>query len=135
MGKKIFFLLPLIFLACQSPNLTEEKPFQCSEEYFNSYINSHQDKTLGLGIAPININGKDAQRKSAITKALNDLALQKKVKVYKITETSVVGSKAGVDRKMGSYSIHTLNGIDVHAKIIKSCKDASGRLYILMQEY
>jgi len=138
MIKKLFFLLPLVFLGCQSPEIAE-KIFNndegCNPSYFYNYASKHPDKIVGVGIAPRNFNGEAAQRKSAISKALNEIAMQKKVQISTVTQTSTHAVNKNVNRSFNSYSIQTVNGEVVHAKIVKSCKADDGNFYVVMEAY
>jgi len=88
----------------------------------------------GIGIAPANFNGIQAQRKSAIAKAINEIATQLKTNVNSqiVTRASIHNKSATTS--MDSVSFQTVNGQTVSAKIVKSCKTPSGNfLYILMK--
>ncbi len=136
--KKLFFLLPFIFLGCQTPNLDSINPLQtkeeCNPQYFLEYQSKHPDRIVGVGIAKRNYYGEAAQRKSAISKALNEIAYQKGVKVTSISASSAAKYGNRVNRNYQSYSLQTVNGKSVKAKIIKECKK-DGKLYILMEAY
>ena len=91
-------------------------------------------KIYGIGIAPQNFNGEAAQRKSAFSKAINEIASQLNTVVNsKIATNSVIYNKSAT-HSMSSVSFQTVNGQKVSAKMIKSCTNPNnGFLYILME--
>jgi len=91
-------------------------------------------KIYGVGIAPQNFHGEAAQRKSAISKAINEIASELKTVVNSqtVSNTSVYDKNA--HHAMNMTSFQTVNGETVSAKIMKSCKNPNnGYLYILME--
>jgi PBP1b-binding outer membrane lipoprotein LpoB len=88
----------------------------------------------GVGIAPQNFKGQQAQRKSAVAKAIQEIASQ-----MKTTVNSQLISKASLHNgngssSMNSISFQTVDGQKVSANIVKSCKNPNnGYLYILMK--
>jgi len=90
-----------------------------------------KNKVYGIGVAGENINGFSAQRKSAISRALNEIATQLKVKVNNRFESIADSTGENVAQ---SYTFQTVNNQSVHAKIIKSCKNPNnGMFYVLME--
>jgi len=90
-----------------------------------------KNKIYGVGVAGENINGFSAQRKSAISRAINEIANQMKVKVNNKFE-SIADSENGIAAQ--SYTFQTVDNQIVHAKIIKSCKNPNnGIFYVLME--
>jgi hypothetical protein len=88
----------------------------------------------GVGVAPINFKGEQAQRKSAIAKAIDEIASQMSTTVNSklITKTSTYNGRGS--SSMNSVSFQTVNGQKVSAKIIKSCKNPNnGYFYVLMK--
>jgi hypothetical protein len=88
----------------------------------------------GVGIAPRNFNGEQAQRKSALAKAINEIASQLNTTVNSQVATSAAVVNGQGNSAMSSVSFQTVNGQKVSAKIVKSCKNPNnGYLYILMK--
>jgi len=122
----------------------------CASPYFNNNNNVickttpkwaieppvTKGKIYGVGIAPMNFNGKAAQRESAIHKAINEIASQLNTVVNsQIVTNSAIYNKSAT-HSTNSVSFQTINGQKVSAKIIKSCTNPNnGFLYILMETY
>jgi len=127
-----FFLL--IFLTgCGISNnsVTKEKGICYSTPDWIYNIPVAKNRVYGVGVAGENINGFSAQRKSAISKAISEIASQLKVKVNNRFE-SVTDSRSGSVAQ--SYTFQTVDNQVVHAKIIKSCKNPdNGMFYVLME--
>ena len=88
----------------------------------------------GVGIAPMNFNGEQAQRKSALSKAINEIAAQLNTTVNSQIVMNMSVHNNSATRNMNSISFQTVDGQKVSAKIIKSCKNPNnGYLYILMR--
>lgn len=88
----------------------------------------------GVGIAPQNFNGVQAQRKSAISKAINEIASQLNTTVNSQTVIHSVVYNKNASTSMNNVSFQTVNGQKVSAIIVKSCKNPNnGYLYILMK--
>ena len=95
---------------------------------------SESGAVYGVGIAPKNFAGDQAQRKSAVAKAINEIASQLNTTVNSqvTTNSSVVNGQGS--SSMSALSFQTVNGQRVSADIVKSCKNPNnGYLYILMK--
>ena len=92
-----------------------------------------EGKIGGLGIANRHLGGKSAQRKLAISRALDEIASQLGTKVSNQTirqESVVNGSSSST---MQVYSFQTTDGKIVKAKVKNSCYDSrTQELYIWM---
>lgn len=90
-------------------------------------------KTGGVGIAGPHINGVSAQRELAVQRAIDDIGRQLGVTVSSISKVASTGSKQGVQTQMTSYSIQTVSGKTVRAKIMEFWEDPeTGKLYVWM---
>ena len=127
-----FFLL--IFLTgCGISNnsVSKEKGICYSTPKWVYKIPVSKNKVYGVGVAGENINGFSAQRKSAISKAVNEIASQLKIKVNN-KFMSISNSETGTVAQ--SYTFQTVDNQVVHAKIIKSCRNPNnGMFYVLME--
>ena len=95
---------------------------------------SEKGFVYGVGVAPKNFNGEQAQRKSALAKAINEIASQLNTTVNSQVATSMSMHNGQGSHSMSSVSFQTVNGQKVRGKIIKSCKNPNnGYLYILMR--
>jgi hypothetical protein len=93
-----------------------------------------KNEIYGVGIAPRNFHGVQAQRKSAIAKAINEIASQLNTTVNSQVATTATVVNGHGSSAMNSVSFQTVNGQKVSAQIVKSCKNPNnGYLYILMK--
>jgi hypothetical protein len=135
-----YFILPafLLFAGCNNLNLVQTKPKIngiCYSEP-NWVLNPPSDKNslYGVGIAGVNFKGEQAQRKTAIARAIDEIATQLKTKVNSKTITSSSVHNGSVDSSFSNVSFQTVDGQVVSAKIIQSCKNPqTGMFYVLMK--
>ncbi len=100
------------------------------------HYEAKKGEIVGIGVAPPNFYGFNAQKRSAISKALNEIAAQMGVTVnntYVANEKVVNHSRAYSTAQ--TYTMQTINGKKVNAKIVKECKAADGNYYVLMKAY
>ena len=138
---KKYLLIPAIvfFAGCSTPNVANINPFSqngiCERE--PSWVlnpPSEKDAVYGVGVAPKNFAGEQAQRKSALAKAINEIASQLNTTVNSQVATSASVINGHGSSAMSSVSFQTVNGQKVSATIVKSCKNPhNGYLYILMK--
>jgi uncharacterized protein YcfL len=134
----ILSLSALIMIGCTAPNLINSNETSngicLSEPEWVLKPPMKKGKIYGIGIAPPNFNGEAAQRKSAISKAVSEIASQLNTTVNSQTITSSVLYNKSANHSMSSISFQTVNGQKVSSKIIKSCKNPNNNyLYILME--
>jgi len=87
----------------------------------------------GVGVAGPHINGINAQRELAVSRAIEDIGRQLGVKVSSVSKTASTGSKDGVQTQMETYSIQTVEGQTVRARIREFWEDPETRkLYVWM---
>ena len=90
-------------------------------------------KIGGLGIAARHLGGKSAQRKLAISRALDEIASQLGTKVSNQTVRQESVANGNSNSTMQIYSFQTTNGKIIKAKIKNSCYDPrTQELYIWM---
>jgi len=132
----LFFIISTIILAgCtyNSPHISKNEHICFSEPDW--VLNPPHEKNFiyGIGIAPENLNGIQAQRKSAIAKAINEIATQLQTNVNSQFTSYEVQNNAFSNKKYNFSSIHNVNN-DINAKIIDFCKNPNtGDLYVLMR--
>ena len=136
-----YLILPatLFFAGCNS-NVEISNPFSGSsticqnEPSWAINLPSKQGFVYGIGEAPQNFRGRQAQRKSALAKAINEIASQLNTTVNSQVATQASLHNGQGSSSMSAVSFQTVNGQKVSAKIIKSCKNPNnGYLYILME--
>jgi len=134
MLNKITPLFLLFFLGCGVNDISLQKKNSSicyTKPSWAINVPQSKNKIYGVGIAGENINGESAQRKMAISRALNEIASQLKTTVNSKFES--LQSTSGLNEAQ-SYTIQTVNNQVVRAKIVKSCKNPNtGMLYILME--
>jgi len=132
-----YLLIPAMFLfaGCSMNDLSIGSNNTCNTEP-SWVLNPPVDKSAiyGIGIAPENFKGEQAQRKSAVGKAIDEIASQLKTTVNSQTIIQASTHNKEGSTSMNSVSFQTVNGQKVSARIIKSCKNPkTGYLYILME--
>ena len=137
MLSKVFPFLFIFFIGCSVNSFSlkqsqdKNNPICYTKPSWAISVPRSKDKIYGVGIAGENINGEAAQRKVAISRALNEIASQLKTTVNSKFES--LQSTSGINEAQ-SYTIQTVDNQVVHAKIVKSCKNPNtGMLYILME--
>ncbi len=135
--KKFFFLPFIIFLGCQNPiKQKADTNNLCNPEFFYNYATKHPNKIIGIGISkPVLYGGENKQRKIAISKALNEIALQKEVKISSMISSSASKQGYQINKNFKTYSLQSISGKTIKAKIIKACKAKDGKYYVLMETY
>lgn len=134
--KIYFFLLSAIFIGgCASTsNVQADKHICLSEPSW--VLNPPHDKNslYGVGIAPENFNGIQAQRKSAISKAINEIATQLRTTVNSQYISYESQNNGTSDKTYKNISFQTVDKENVNAKIVEFCKNPNtGNLYVLMR--
>ncbi len=111
--------------------VTTEKPFWIAEPQLHPAI---QGKIYGIGSSKDHIRGDRAKRQLAISTAINEIASQKGIKVDSELEVFQTGGDKS-SSAIQQYSIQTVEGKTVNAKIIDSWEDSNSKeLWILMAE-
>ena len=139
--KKRYLIIPafLLFAGCagssyMSNMLGGDDGVCSSEPTWVVSPPSQKGAIYGVGVAPRHFKGEQAQRKSAISKAINEIASQMNTTVNSQMATSASVYNGHGSSSMSSISFQTVNGQKVSAKIVKSCKNPNnGYLYILMK--
>jgi hypothetical protein len=132
----ILSLSALIMVGCSTVSLNNNENSRICPNKPSWVLNVpvKKGKIYGVGIAPPNFYGEAAQRKSAISKAIQEIASQLNTTVNSETiSSSTLSNKTG-NHSISSISFQTVNGQKVSSKIIKSCKNPNNNfLYILME--
>jgi hypothetical protein len=130
--KKILFFVFLIFIGCGSHKVhnrfTQPKWIVSPEHHKQA-----KNKLVGIGFSGVHMNGFRAQRKLAIASAIDEIARQKGVTVSNTLERMQAVSGKGKNSSSSMYSVQSVDGQKVIAKIIDSWQDPQTKdLYILM---
>ncbi len=125
----IFLLIGLCLVSCyHTQNVVKDvnKP----EWYYRPNI---AGKIGGVGISGPHVSGLNAQRDLAVTRAIDDISRQMGVAVQNITKIETIGDKNSTQTQMESYSIQTVKGETVRAKIKEFWEDPETKqLYVWM---
>jgi len=108
-------VVPLLALFLMAGCGSKTKPTEAAPEWI--YNPGMSGKIGGVGSARTHVQGKSAQRKLAISRALDELANQMGVKVSNVTATAARSGQSGASSSMESYSVQTSGGTTVKAVI------------------
>ena len=126
--KSLVISLSSLFLACATP---KEKGICYSQPDWVINLPYSKDKVYGVGIAKENINGENAQRVAAISRAVREIAMQLKVKVRNAFFNR---QNSNGYNYSDSITFQTVDNQLVKAKVVKMCKNPNnGTLYVLME--
>ena len=90
-------------------------------------------KIGGVGISGRHIKGPNAQRELAVTRAIDDISRQMGVEVSNVTKVHTAGTRDSAQTQMDIYSIQTVNGQTVKARIREFWEDPdTNQLYVWM---
>lgn len=129
--KTLLFLVLFFLGGCASVSLNNNVN---QEPQWITHIPKDQNFVYGLGVAPPNFNGKDAQRKSAISKALTEIAYQLGVEVNSEALSSQEAFNSSVNNYFKLTSLQKVKNKDVKAEIVHIYKNPqTGYLYVLMR--
>ena len=134
MFSKIYWIFPfLIMMGCVAPSFSNNGICE-SEPSWAINPPSKKGYLYGVGIAPQNFKGESAQRESAISKAINEIASQMNTTVNsQLLSQSSIYNKSST-HSLSSISFQTIDGEKVSAVVIKSCKNPNnGFIYIIME--
>ena len=135
--KKYFIFLVFIFLSgCAVDGVSPSANQNICKTTPSWVLNVPVEKGVvyGVGIAHKNFYGEQAQRTSAISRAIDEISrqLQTTVNSQLVSNTNV--QNGSVSRSLNTVSFQTVDGQKVSAVIVKSCKNPiDGTLYILMK--
>ena len=103
--------------------------------WINGYIETG-DKIIGIGHAKQHVNGLTYQRELAISRAIDEIARQKGVKVENTLERMSVANGKTASTNMKSYSIQSVEGAKVNAKVVDLWTDTYTKdIHVLMEAY
>ncbi|QAR33342.1 hypothetical protein EP073_07990 [Geovibrio thiophilus] len=131
-SKATVFIILLIFVcACAAQTVSAPEPVHKPEWLWKP---SDGGKIGGVGIAKEHIHGLDAQRKLAVSRAIDSIAAQLGVQVQNVTVLESHATSSGSSSTtIDSYSIHTVQGNTVKAAVREFWTDVqTGELYVWM---
>lgn len=97
-------------------------------------IHSSQDGMVcGVGSSLPHIKGKSFQRSTATMRALEQIAVQKRVRIDSELKLTTVGDSNYSKSKINLYSVHTIEGINISGLIRGLWFDkVNGELFVLV---
>lgn len=110
-GKLILIILALGFIslvACSAGKI--ERP----DWFWNPGMDG---RTGGIGVSGPHVKGVNAQRRLAISRAINEIARQKGIEVKNVLKVTREGNRDKENTTQHSYSIQTVDGKSVTAMI------------------
>jgi len=133
-----YFLTAALFLfvvtlssGCNSDKVSISPPVAKKPSWF--FTPSQEGGTAGIGHCGVHINGISAQRALAISRAIDEIATIKGVKVENVTVTTDKVTNSSVVSTLDSYSIHTSDQKVINATIREIWIDPSDQaLYVWM---
>ncbi|MCD8492113.1 MAG: hypothetical protein LRY51_09515 [Geovibrio sp.] len=131
-SKFIVLIILISFIyACAPQTVTAPVPVQKPEWLWKP---SDGGRIGGVGIAKEHIRGLDAQRKLAVSRAIDSISAQLGVQVQNITVLESHASSSGsASTTIDSYSIHTVQGNTVKAAVREFWTDPqTSELYVWM---
>jgi len=135
--KILYYLIPAIFLAgCNDITISTQKDngICLQEPKWVTNPPNEKNAVYGVGVAPENFNGFAAQRKSAIAKAINEIAVQLNTNVNSVISYNVQVHNKSTTQDFQTASFQTINNEHIKATIVKSCKNPrNGYFYVLMK--
>ncbi len=138
--KKIILLVFILLLAFTVGCTGAKKSTQTGYHIVNGkpswvWQPTRDGRLGGVGIAGVHFKGKPAQRMLAISRALDEIARQKGVKVDTQVNTEATVSGGSANTKLQVYSKQYSNGVVVTATLVEFWEDVeTEELYVWMVE-
>lgn len=127
-GLLIAVIISILLTSCAlSENSAKEK----APKWVYGFVAS--DGTCGVGVSKPHMRGYSYQRATAISRAIDEIARQKNVKVSTSLETIMKKSGGTASSDMMSYSVQTTDGETVSSQIIDMWKnDRTDEFFVKM---
>jgi len=136
-----FIFLLLFFNGCSNPNNTHSKAIQIPQiEKAKQplWLDDPQKMALGkltaVGCASKHINGEVAQKKLALQRAIDEIAMQKRTKVQTISYTTKTISGVDKSSKIESSSLHEVENLEVATKVMEYFTKSDGDICVWVIE-
>lgn len=122
--------LVLFFSACQK-NDTQSKIIK-EPKWLNNPSSIVGDKLHAIGCSAIHYNGENAQKKLAIQRAIDEIALQVSTKVQTLTYRQRVIENKSQSSTINKESLHEVNNTSLKTRILKWHKNKDGDICALV---
>lgn len=132
-NKFSLFLLALLCGGCATPPATETLPTSRSSSISSStpsWVTSIENSKIvyGVGSCGIHVDGKEAQKRVALLRAIDNLALQHNVHVKTVQNSTLSGNKNDFQSSLRTQSEHTIDA-SVKAIIVDVWDDEVNSIY------
>ncbi len=91
-----------------------------------------EGKISGIGCAAIHYKGLEAQKKLAIQRAIDQIAMQVSTNVSTISYNERKRDSQGYSSNTQTKSLHTVNGENISTKILDWYKNSNGDICVLI---
>lgn len=143
--KKYFLsslILVLFFSGCSSSKNTYsntiQPPVQKQKSTIPVWLDDPQKEANGkltaVGCASRHINGEVAQKKLALQRAIDEIAMQKKTKVQTVSYATKTSSEYERSSKTQSSSLHEVENLAVSTKVMEYYKKDDGDICVWIVE-
>ena len=127
----ILFSTIFIFSACSTKIFnSNDEPKWLSDAQYNV-----GNKRAAVGCSAIHLNGKNAQEKLAIQRAIDSIAMQKQSTVSNVTLRSKSANSGKVSSStMDSTSVHQVNNVNISTKVLDKYTNKDGDICVWVVE-
>lgn len=146
MKKYLFFVFIVLFLnGCSGlqntnskviipPSSLQNKTVAKEPLWLDDPQKEANGKLTAVGCATKHINGEVAQKKLAVQRAIDEIAMQKKTKVQTVTYNTKTTTSFDVTSKTQSSSLHEVQDVSLSTKIIEYYKKPDGDICVWVVE-
>jgi len=138
MFKNFLFITFLIFSSCSSSlfnNHKKEKKIDTSNstpDWILNPLKYSNGKKVAVGCAEVHYRGFSVQKKLAIQRAIDELAMQVNTTINNITYRNKKISGRFKKSSLQSKSIQSVNNVNIKSTILKEYKYPNGRYCVLV---
>jgi len=131
--KILFFVLLFFFIGCSENAPSKEKYVgNTPPDWLLNPVKYSEGKKVAVGCADVHYEGFFAQKKLAIQRAIDELAMQVNTTVSNATYRNKEISGRFKQTFMKSKSIQLVNKVDIKSTILKEYKYPNGRYCVLI---
>jgi len=126
MNKKIFFFILISFVFIGCTNINQPNSATVSNNNKPKWLDNPQKfsngKITAVGCAGLHYKGVNAQKKLAVQRAIDEIAMQVRTKVSKVS----LRHRTNHSSSSSSSSLQEVNNVNVSTKIMEYYKNQSG---------
>ncbi len=113
----IFTILIVFVNSCSNTNSSVAPPKE--PIWLSNPQKLSDDKLTAVGCATTHIDGVDAQKKLAISRAINEIALQKQAKISTVTYRKKSYNKGEVSKEITKSSLQEVENLNLSTKVME----------------